>query len=248
MKIIGLTAAVSAPAIAVILTIRQIREGTPSVVRALKLFVIACVGSLIGGMFVSGLFYDISFMLVLNHFYGVSILHLLPIVIVAIYIMFFNKKQTAVERFESAKKILTQPIYLYWVILAGFAGILIFYYLSRTGNAGQTIELEITVRKFLESTLGVRPRIKEFLFAHPLFIFASYLAFKYKHAVFLYIFAVMGQLSIVSSFTHLHTPIIVSTLRVVYGMVGGILVGLLLILLWNVVVKGWQVWLRSLKE
>lgn len=247
VKLLGLAAAVSAPSLAVILTIKKIKDGTPNVLRAIQLFAFACLGSVIGGIFVSGILYDISFMLVLNHFFGVSLLHLLPIMIVGIYLVFFQKKQSALERYEAARRILTQPVYLYWVVIAACGGVLVLYYLSRTGNAGQTIELEITVRKFLETTLGVRPRIKEFLFAHPLFIFAAYISFKYKYGLYLFVFAVMGQLSIVSSYTHLHTPIIVSTLRVVYGMIGGILVGLLLIFMWQLARKGWQLWLRSIK-
>ncbi len=104
------------------------------------------------------------------------------------------------------------------------------------------------MREFLEDTLGVRPRIKEFLFAHPLFIFAAYMSFRHRQAVLLFIFATMGQLSIVSTFTHLHTPLVVSFIRVLYGMIGGIIIGILFIFIWKLIAKGWNAWLLSVRK
>jgi hypothetical protein len=248
LKILALGVAISAPTMAVLFIIRKFKDSTPSISRAIRLFIIACFGSLMGAIFVPGLLYGEAFMVVLDQFAGVSLLHLLPIVLVAFYVVFYDQKKDVKDRIEFAKNFMHQPIKVFWVLLAGFAGVLVMYYLSRTGNSGETIDIELIVRNFLEDTLGVRPRNKEFLFAHPLFIFASFLAFRFRQATLLFLFAVMGQLSIVSSFTHLHTPLFVSLLRVIYGMAGGILFGLLLILIWNMASKGWRKWLLTLKK
>jgi len=247
-KLLALGAAISAPVLAVIYAVNKLRDATPSVTRALLLFITTCASSMAGAVFVSGLLHGVSFMVVLDQFAGVSALHLLPIALIAMYIVFYYQKQGVRERFDFARQLMTQPVRVFWLVLAGVGGVMVMYYLSRTGNSGQTIELEIIFRNFLEDTLGVRPRNKEFLFAHPIFILAAYLGFRYRRASLLFIFGVMGQLSIVSSFTHLHTPLNVSLLRVIYGMAGGIIVGLLFILAWHVALKGWHKWLQSLKR
>ena len=247
-KVLALGAAISAPVLAVIFSVNRLREATPSILRAILMFITACAGSMVGALYLTSLLHGVSFMVVLDQFSGVTVLHLLPIVLIALYVIFYHQKNSIHERFDYARQLMIQPVNVLWLVLAGIGGVFVMYYLSRTGNSGQTIELELIFRNFLEDTLGVRPRNKEFLFAHPLFILAAYLAFRYRQATYLFIFGVMGQLSIVSSFSHLHTPLVVSLLRVIYGMAGGIIVGLLLILLWNVVSKGWQKWLLTLKR
>jgi hypothetical protein len=247
-KILALLAAVSSPTLAMIYMLKFLRQGTSSIIRVILIFVATCAGSMIGSLFVIGLLSGVTYMIVLNQFAGVNVLHLMPILLMAIYILFYFGKQTAVERVDAARDFLQKPVSIMWAGAAAVVGAMALYYLSRTGNTGQAIDLEMVVRRFLEENIGVRPRIKEFLFAHPLFIFAAYLYYRYKQAVFLFVFATMGQLSIVSTFTHLHTPLTVSSLRVLYGMIGGILVALLAIMIWKLLEKGWNKWLLSLKK
>jgi hypothetical protein len=184
-------------------------------------------------------------LVVLDQFRGVSVLHLAPMLVVAVYVLFFLKDESVHQRLESMRAFLAQPVYVLWMLLAAVVGAGLLYYLTRTGNSGETLQIEAVFRGFLENTLGIRPRTKEFLFAHPLFIFAAYLMVRYQKGALLFALAVMGQLSIVSSFTHLHTPLEISLLRVIYGMGAGIAVALLLIFAWHLALKGWQSWLRS---
>jgi uncharacterized membrane protein len=120
------------------------------------------------------------------------------------------------------------------------------YYMSRTGNAGQTTELERLFRSTLQDALGVRPRTKEFLFAHPLFILGAYLVARVKaqRRIGLLFMAIgsIGQLSVVDTFAHLHTPLFISAIRVGYGLLFGILIGLVLIVLWKFAERGWRRW------
>ncbi|WP_221413081.1 DUF5693 family protein, partial [Peribacillus simplex] len=88
---------------------------------------------------------------------------------------------------------------------------------------------EMAFRSFLENTFGVRPRNKEFLLAHPMMVLGVFLSFKYRHAVYLLIIGVMGQLSMVGTFTHIHTPIYISAIRVVLGLGLGLIIGLIAI-------------------
>jgi hypothetical protein len=150
-------------------------------------------------------------------------------------------------RLQRLKNILTSNIRVLWLVLVGVALAAGFYYLSRTGNAGQASVLEKIFRSFLENTLGIRPRTKEFLLAHPLFLLGAYLSVRYKNAVYLLLFGVIGQLSIVDTFAHLHTPIVISGIRIVYGLLFGTLFGLIFIGVWEILTRSWKRWVPPFK-
>ncbi|MNC45091.1 hypothetical protein D3C75_940330 [compost metagenome] len=127
-------------------------------------------------------------------------------------------------------------------------GIVALYYLSRTGNAGTLLPGEAMFRSFLENTFGVRPRNKEFLLAHPLFLVGIFAAFRYRFALYAMIIAVMGQLSMVDTFAHIHTPAKLSLIRGVLGLGLGLIVGLIAILIWYIIERCWDKWSPGLRE
>lgn len=187
-------------------------------------------------------------MLVLEQFRGVSLLHLAPIAIVGIYWLLFLEPMNYRERIKRTRALLSKHISVLWIIAAALVAAAGFYYLSRTGNEGQASAFERYFRSFLENTLGVRPRTKEFLIAHPLFLLGAYLSYKYRNALILIMIGVIGQASIVDTFAHLHTPLVISSIRVVYGLAFGTLIGLVLIAVWEIVVRSWRRWVPRLNE
>ena len=202
-----------------------------------------------GVLFIVGLLNQITYSLVIEQFRGVSILHLLPIALVAIYWLLFSENLSHRDKLQKAQKLLKSYISVLWVIGAVVVVGAGLYYLSRTGNDGETTAVERLFRSFLENTLGVRPRTKEFLIAHPLFLLGAYLCVKYRSAVLLILIGVIGQASIVDTFAHLHTPLLISSIRIVYGVSFGILVGAVFIIAWEIVVRSWQRWVpKLLKE
>ena len=125
----------------------------------------------------------------------------------------------------------------YWhlVLFAIVAGIGAFY-ISRTGNFGPVSNLELTFRQLQEDILYVRPRTKEFLIGFPFFVLALYvMGVNRKWGMIFLIPGVIGFLSIVNTFTHLHIPIGISLLRTVYSVVLGFVIGLVFILIYKVV-------------
>ena len=82
-------------------------------------------------------------------------------------------------------------------------------------------------RNILEERLLARPRIKEFLIAFPALMTAVYFAKnKYNSLTFIAgLAAVMGQASIANTFSHLRTPVYLSTVRIVYSLGLGIALG-----------------------
>lgn len=118
--------------------------------------------------------------------------------------------------------------------LLGFLSITLFVYITRSGNFPSipVPNWEIWLREFLESSLGVRPRFKEFIWGHPFLLLGLWMQrqkrFTYISLLFL-LLGMMGLITMVNSFTHFHTPLWVSLGRTLLGMILGAMGGLLLI-------------------
>ncbi len=212
------------------------------------LLIITAVSGL-GIIAVVGVDHSMIYMLQLEHFTGVKVLAYLPVVIVAAYVLFFSEGLSFPEMLGKAQRILASKISVLWVICAVVIGAVGMYYLSRTGNEGSASSLEMVFRNFLENTLGVRPRNKEFLFAYPALVFGIYLCLK-RHMAGLYLMIVsaIGPASSIGSFTHLHTPLYISFIRVLLGVGLGAIFGLILIVVWELVVRGWKKWVIPLSK
>lgn len=257
---LALAVAISAPTVATILAIRKVNEMGPPLrinaltysvmspqrrlVHSLVLYVKTALISLSAVPFVIALLNNITYSLVLSQFRGVSLLHMAPIGLIALYVLFYRGEFA----FNKTGKLLRTPITLAWVVAAGVLGILGMYYLSRTGNEGNVSSLEMSFRTFLENTFGVRPRNKEFLLAHPMFILGAFMAYKYRNAAFIMIIAVIGQLSMVDTFAHIHSPILISLVRGLLGLGLGVIIGLIAVGVWQIAEGCWKRWSPLLKK
>ncbi|MDO7906539.1 DUF5693 family protein [Paenibacillus sp. JX-17] len=250
---LALLVAISAPTVAVILAVRKVtasqaKEAAVPVgnrlVRSLVLYVITAVISLSAVPFMISLLNNITYSLVINQFRGVSLLHVAPIGLIAIYVFFYR----GISIRKELPKLLRMPITVMMVIVVAVIGIVGMYYLSRTGNGGTVSPLEMSFRTAMENLFGVRPRNKEFLMAHPIFILGAFLAFKYRNAVFLFIIAVIGQLSMVDTFAHIHSPATLSFIRGVLGLGLGLIFGIIAVLVWQLGEGLWKRWMPRLKR
>lgn len=205
---------------------------------AIALFAATSIISLAGVPFVFGLLNSVKYSLVLDQFRGVSMLHLAPIGLTALYVFLY----TGDSVLGNLRKLLMMPITVLWVVGGLILGAAGMYYLSRTGNEGQVTGVEMLIRNLLETTIGVRPRFKEFMLSHPLFLFGLFLALRYRAAWVLFIVAAIGQLSMVDTFAHIHTPLAISLIRVSLGLAVGAIFGLVLIAVWQVGEGVWRRW------
>ncbi|MFD2615530.1 DUF5693 family protein [Paenibacillus gansuensis] len=246
-KMLALGAAISAPTLAVILAIRTIQKWNEQGAagarwsKAVVLFLRTSLISLVAVPFMVALLNAPKYMLVLDQFRGVSLLHAAPIGLVGIYVLLY----TSGGVISTIRNLLSRNITVLMVVAAGILGAAGLYYLSRTGNEGSASSIELMFRSILENTFGVRPRTKEFLLAHPIFITAVYIALKgtkYKSALYLLIFAVIGQLSMVDTFAHLHSPIKISLVRDLLGIGLGIVLSVIYVAVWEILVRGWKLW------
>lgn len=187
--------------------------------------------SFVGAAYVSGILADVQYLLEVNIFRGIKLTFILPIILVSIaflrrYNIFDGSTDATENIMVQIKKILNTPIYLKSLLAFFFAVIVVIVFIGRSGHTeGMPVPgIELKFRAFLEQLLYARPRSKELVIGHPAFMLAV-LAFyrKWPTVIFfvLVVFATIGQGSLVETFAHMRTPIMMSFDRGVGGIVLG---------------------------
>jgi len=238
-KLIALAAALVYPTGAVLWAGERSGGGLS---RTLAVFAGMSLISLAGGLLVAGLLSDLNFMLQLEQFLGVKAAHLVPPVLVVLIFYFWRQPDHGLERF---KVLWRSPAT--WGLL--FIGAVVVatgaFYLLRTGNdAAPVLPIEASLREGLQNLLSVRPRTKEFLIGHPLMLLALYLGRRDQYLLLLAA-GTIGQVSLVNTMAHIHTPLLISLVRVAHGLWLGLLLGLVLILVWQGLRYLDRRWLKS---
>jgi hypothetical protein len=229
-KLMALAGAIIFPTLAVV---SVVRERGRRVGQSLLAFLQAAGISLVGAAFLVGLLSDTGFMLKLDQFAGVKLAHAVPLLLVMGYFA-FRPRDGAAGWITGVRDFLARPVLVKYAAAAAVLAAAAAVYLLRTGNEPALLvsSFELKLRTALEQTLGVRPRLKEFLLGHPgllLVLFTGYRSARYLPLVAL---GVIGQISLVNTFAHLHTPLLVSVFRTFNGLWLGVVLGLVLIATW----------------
>ncbi|NMB39392.1 MAG: hypothetical protein GX994_07480 [Firmicutes bacterium] len=220
-QIFALLAAVVFP----ILAVMQVYQNKRSIF--LNYIKIAVV-SLAGALLVVGMLGGTDFLIKLAVFRGVKLMHFAPVVV--IIGIGLAIEELPLNSLKQIKPVLLQGLRNTFtaknIFRLALIGLIAAVYLLRTDNFILPVSnIELIMRESLERILYVRPRIKEFMFGHPALVLL--LAGEKKHPLLLGA-AVVGQLSLVNTFTHIHTPIILSVIRGFYGLVFGFVIGWIL--------------------
>lgn len=221
-KLMALASVIVYPTLAfLVITGAKGRNVKDSILSLIKMSAI----SWIGAIFTVGLLADKLFMLKLDQFVGVKAAHVLPLLFIPILIFIFNANPL-----KTVKNLLDQFISYRYVLLAGITLIALAIYVIRTGNEGTALvsSLEEQLRTGLKELLGVRPRTKEFLIGHPFTLLILYFGLSQKNW-FLLLPAIIGQVSLVNTYAHIHTPLMISLIRSFHGLWIGIVLGIGLI-------------------
>lgn len=237
-KAVALLGALVFPTLGAILSARFAspqQSGKPAAAEILKRFVGAIAMSVCGGLLVVGLLSQRTFMLRLDTFMGVKAAHFLPIIILAalyaggIAWKSGNWKLQKETLVKSYKQIAANPI-LVWQA-AGMIVVLVLLALmvARSGNDSglEVSSLELRFRAILDKILYVRPRTKEFLIGYPALICGIAFAMRGKKnwAAPCIVLGCFGLVSALNTFCHIHTPIVLSLIRVFNGMWVGAIIG-----------------------
>jgi len=229
-KLMAFASVVIFPTLALALNVR--RDGA-SPLHCVLLLVRTSLFSLVGALLMVGLLADAGFMLKLDQFTGVKLAHVIPLALVA-GIFFFRGAGKEGGWRRQVQHFMEQPILVKFAVMAGVILVALLVYVSRTGNESAAVSsLELQFRTLLDNILGVRPRTKEFMLGHPLLLLLFYLGFRDNRYQPLLLAGVIGQVSLVNTYAHIHTPLMVSLLRSFNGLWLGIIGGLVLIALWK---------------
>jgi hypothetical protein len=190
---------------------------------AFKNFSIISLITIAGGLIIAGLFASTTYMLSVDQFRGVKSIIALPSVLTVLLYYMKTRKDGSTLR-----NMISQPLYIWQAALLVILGAIASVYLMRSGNTAQAnVEQEMQFRVMLENLFWVRPRFKVFLIGHPAMILAWAVSFmNFFSGLGLFVLAgAIGQADIINTFTHVHTPVIISLARVLIGAGLGVVLG-----------------------
>lgn len=191
-----------------------------------RCFLVMSLISLVGACVASCFLQATTYKLGLDVFRGVKVLTVLMPALLALGWMLSAEERRYWLQLGLA------PLRLYQLLALAALAVGAVIYTMRTGNAGaelagEALEVERWVRMVLDQTLGVRPRFKEFLLAHPaMVIFPLLVRWGWREAAAVALaLGAIGQVGLLDTFAHVHTPLQVSLIRCLLGLVLGGLIG-----------------------
>ncbi|GMA14736.1 DUF5693 family protein [Deinococcus metallilatus] len=190
--------------------------------------------SLIGVLFVSGLGANRDSVLGLEPFKGVGLTLLVPLVFVGL--SFLPRQDIR----KTAQDIYNAPLRLGDIaVMALGLGVFALVFLRRGNSTGLGVsDTEAQLRQNLQDTI-IRPRFKE-VAGHPLGLLGLSGVLPGYFSLLLLLGGVVGQASILNTFSHFHTPLLISAARVFIGLGVGLLLGLILIPVVQYLLRLWN--------
>jgi len=234
-KLLALAGAIGFATLAVVALPRAFTAPAPraflgSIFAGLRTVGVALGLSALGALVVVGLVSVPLLMEEIDRFTGVKLVIVVPPLLAFLFYIYtrrFGNEPPALG--ESA----LAPVRIYQLAILGVLLGAAYVYVARSGNTSDITpsSFELALRSNLTALLGVRPRFKEFMIGWPLLMLLPSLRLDHRRLTG-WIFAVAAAIAtsdVVDTFSHLHTPLFVSALRVVNGTVIGCLIGIVLI-------------------
>lgn len=219
--------------------------------RAVWQLALAVVISLVGAAFLSAILTDSRFLLEIDIYRGVKLTFVLPVLLTAA--LFIKRYDLLQVVGQGAKALLARVnglldtgLTLKHVAVLFVFLFVAFYFVGRSGHTGgvPVPAIELKMRAFLEQVMYARPREKEFMIGHPAFFLAVMAVYRCAPRWWQFVLvcgAVIGQGSLVQTFCHMRTPVVMSLMRAVDGYAVGVVFGiigvLLISMLWPVLEK-----------
>ena len=180
--------------------------------------------NLLGGYVIVSCLNSLDYTMNLNMFRGVKVAFILPLIFYVVnYIIVYKVKLKDIKEYIKSKSAISIIVS---VVIMAFVFAL---YILRSGNFAilKASRLELKIREALEYGMGIRPRTKEFLIGYPMLMLFVYYR-KNSNKILKFILGLgmtVGGVSIINSFCHVFTNIVVSITRSVNGLILGVIVG-----------------------
>lgn len=187
--------------------------------------------SLAGGLILAACITTPAFMVKANQFVGVKLMHIVPFAALLLAYWHYWLRRPGEGVLKCIARLAATPVLMWHAAAAALAAAVGLVYIVRTGNTSSIAvtpsSIEQAMRALLERVLPARPRTKEFLIGHPAFVAAvAFIAADARPVVLAAsALAMIGQVSAVNTFAHLHTPILLTVVRVITGLAFGSLIG-----------------------
>ena len=234
LKLIALIGACALPSLGV--AILHPAFNLPGSNTTKRLFLVMAV-TMLGPLTVVAIHADTLFLVKGDTFLGVKLTLIAPLVI-ATLLHGLNLKATSPAGFVALVRdrlsmlidISCNPILIWQVLLGGGVLVALAVMLMRSGNESSVgvSSLELQLRSLLDRVLFVRPRFKDLLFQPFLLLSLVLTGTKWPLQRIAAILASIALASMVNTFCHLHTPLVISALRVGYGVLFGLIVAIII--------------------
>ena len=208
--------------------------------RAFTVYVQMTGVTIIGIVLVVGLLAGRLFLLKVDEFLGVKLVLVTPVALVAAYyglgLGALPPHAGWTERWRTVRcslgALAARPLLAGQIVVGVAALVALALFVARSGNdPGVGVSAtELKTRALLDKYLYVRPRTKEFLLGHPALLLglAASASGRFPQWVLpLLVIGAIGQSSLMDTFCHLHTPLLVSALRGLIGWALGAVFGAL---------------------
>jgi hypothetical protein len=255
LQLVALVAAVTLPTLAFVLFPQPVgafedhehaavRFRSEAFVPALAEFAAVSAVTLAGAVLVAGLLSELPFLVKIRAFAGIKAATVLPLLLIAlIYLTGLSGEYGTLADERAAvlgrlRRFFAEPVRVWHAValLVGLAALALLVLRSGNDPGVGVSDLELRFRSVLDRVLGVRPRTKEFLLGHPLLLlaFGMIVSPRWRPWAFpLMLAGVIGQVGMLNSFCHLHSPLKLTVLRTVHGLWLGGLLGLAVIWVWT---------------
>jgi len=240
----GLLAAVGYPLLALTWAYRKIdrlpEEKLHPLLSGIGALVTVTLITLGGALFVAAMMAESKFLVKIGQFSGVKLALALPLLLFGALIVTDGLAKVGEGWAEYTARVRThlheflwKPLYIWGILAGAVALVVVALLLARSGNdSGVGVSaLELKFRSVLEQWMVARPRTKEFAIGHPLFLFSMIAGARGQRtlALLLLLGAAIGQVDVLNTYCHAHTPVLLSLLRTANGLWLGIGIGVILL-------------------
>ena len=229
IKLIALIGACVLPSLGVaILHPAFVIPGSTTIKRLLVVFAVTMLGPLT----VVAIHADTLFLVKGDVFLGVKLTLIAPLIVAALLHGLNIRADSPAglatvvrDRVTMLVDISRNPILIWQVLLGGGVLVALAIMLMRSGNESSVgvSSAELQLRALLDRILFVRPRFKDILFQPFVMLSLVLVGTKWPLQRVAAILASIALASMVNTFCHLHTPLVISALRVAYGVIFGLI-------------------------
>ncbi|MCR5826422.1 MAG: DUF5693 family protein [Oscillospiraceae bacterium] len=235
----------------------------------------AALVSLGGAAMASSALSQMSYLLELDLYRGVKLMQLIPIGVFCLaYLLVYayeesgakaavlarigarGEKGRAAKLYAYGAELMDRPMKLGWMValvLLAVAGLFVLvvgvYYIRRTGNTMSVSARELALRNLLENLLIARPRTKELLIGWPCTMLFVWSLRRHMNVLPLLFGGGMsiGLVSVVNTFLHIRTPLLLSLLRTGWGVLFGVALGVVVTLAAELLLRLLRRWGAALR-